>query len=172
MSCQVRQSRGNFGSGFSRGAQIRRERDKWLADIKTAHALEPPTLTARVEPQARLVLGVVTEVGGGDDAVGQSGALQQRPQVVPPTVGEQLGAQEQCDDLRFAARLPVALACRWLCTSPVTVAVNDGQSRTGDYLPTIIQENCRSSPRHLAPQHMVRTNVRLHHRPARQRASA
>jgi hypothetical protein len=55
------------------------------------------------EPQARLVLDVVAEVGSRDDAAGQSGAFQQRPQVVLPAVGGQLGAQEQRDHFRFAA---------------------------------------------------------------------
>jgi len=55
------------------------------------------------EPQARLVLGVVAEVGSRDDAVGQSGAPQQRPQVVLPAVGGQFGAQEQRDHFRLAA---------------------------------------------------------------------
>jgi len=46
------------------------------------------------QPQPRLILGVVAEVGVDDDRLGQSVALQQRPEVVPEAGGAQLGAQE------------------------------------------------------------------------------
>jgi len=54
-------------------------------------------------PQARLVLGVVAEVGVGDHVLGQALALQQRPEVVRVAGGGQFGAQEQGDHLRLAA---------------------------------------------------------------------
>lgn len=43
---------------------------------------------------ACLVLGGVVQVGGGDQALGLAGLVQQRPEGVPEAGSGQLGAQE------------------------------------------------------------------------------
>jgi len=75
------------------------------------------------EPQARLVVHVLAEVWGGDDVLGQCGALQQRAQVVLPALGGQLGTQEQRDHLRFAAR-PQPPHARHLTSTSVAVSLS------------------------------------------------
>jgi len=67
------------------------------------------TLTARGDGKYRharrcQAAGVIAEGGGGNDTLGHAVTIQQRPDLGPETAGEQLGAQEQRDHLRLAAR--------------------------------------------------------------------
>ena len=62
------------------------------------------------QPQPHLILVVVAEVGVGDDGLGQSVALQQRPEVVP----------EANDPLCGGCNRPVG------ASQPLTVTVQPG----------------------------------------------